>query len=287
MTVPVTVDGRFRLRGSIDLVERHAASRTLRVTDHKTGKNRTEATTTVNGGRTLQPVLYSLVVEQMTGETVASGRLYYCTEAGKFTAHTVQLDPVERTPAARARNRGPGIELRVPGREPRREGLRVCDYRPVCGPLEEARGEEEQGRARGPDCAEGFAVIIAEVPGGKGARGRHRLRTPSPVAPSFSPGDTRGSAVRRRRQEPLDDADDRALIREALDDTLVVEAAAGTGKTTELVARIVQLIAHDKAQINRSPPSPSRTKAAGELKLRIREELEKARQSHQQPRMWG
>ena len=62
------------------------------MTDHKTGKNRTEATTTINGGKTLQPVLYSLVVEAMTGETVSAGRLYYCTEAGKFTAHTVHLE---------------------------------------------------------------------------------------------------------------------------------------------------------------------------------------------------
>ena len=35
---PVVVDGRFVLRGSIDLVERHATSRALRVTDHKTGQ---------------------------------------------------------------------------------------------------------------------------------------------------------------------------------------------------------------------------------------------------------
>ena len=41
----------------------------------------------------------------------------------------------------------------------------------------------------------------------------------------------------------LADHDARSLIRHALDDTLVVEAAAGTGKTTELVARIVELVA--------------------------------------------
>ena len=41
----------------------------------------------------------------------------------------------------------------------------------------------------------------------------------------------------------LDDAVDRDPIRNALDETLVVEAAAGTGKTTELVARIVRLVA--------------------------------------------
>ena len=37
----------------------------------------------------------------------------------------------------------------------------------------------------------------------------------------------------------------------ALDDTLIVEAAAGTGKTTELVARIVRLIQTGRARIDR------------------------------------
>ena len=46
------------------------------------------------------------------------------------------------------------------------------------------------------------------------------------------------------------DADDRRLIAEALDDTLVVEAAAGTGKTTELVKRIVRLIETGRAAID-------------------------------------
>ena len=36
-----TIDGRFQLRGSIDLVELRQAAHELRVTDHKTGKNRT------------------------------------------------------------------------------------------------------------------------------------------------------------------------------------------------------------------------------------------------------
>ena len=38
---PVTIDGRFILRGSVDLIERQPGRRAgLRVTDHKTGKNR-------------------------------------------------------------------------------------------------------------------------------------------------------------------------------------------------------------------------------------------------------
>ena len=40
---PARVDGRFLIRGSIDLVERRLDGTALRVTDHKTGKNRTNA----------------------------------------------------------------------------------------------------------------------------------------------------------------------------------------------------------------------------------------------------
>lgn len=71
--------------------------------------------------------------------------------------------------------------------------------------------------------------------------------------------------------------DDRDLIRTALDDTLIVEAAAGTGKTTELVARIVLLIQTGRARITEIVAVTFSEKAAGELKLRLREELERAR----------
>ena len=148
VTEPVTVDGRFVLRGAVDLVERHAASSTLRVTDHKTGKNRTGATTTVNGGKTLQPVLYSLVVEQMTGETVSSGRLYYCTEAGKFTHHTVQLDPIARKTGLHALEVvDRAIELAFLAASPDEKACEYCDYRPVCGPLEETRARRKNKSA--------------------------------------------------------------------------------------------------------------------------------------------
>ena len=75
----------------------------------------------------------------------------------------------------------------------------------------------------------------------------------------------------------LADAADRALIRTALDETLVVEAAAGTGKTTELVARIVELLASGRATVDQIVAVTFTEKAAGELKLRLRTELEQAR----------
>ena len=76
---------------------------------------------------------------------------------------------------------------------------------------------------------------------------------------------------------PTCDLDDRRLIAEALDQTLVVEAAAGTGKTTELVKRIVRLVTTGRATIDQVVAVTFSEKAAGELKLRLREELERAR----------
>ena len=81
---PVEIDSRFVLRGSVDLIERHRDRGTLRVTDHKTGRNRSKPEWIIGGGAVLQPVLYSLVVERGLGKSVEAGRLYYCTTPGGF-----------------------------------------------------------------------------------------------------------------------------------------------------------------------------------------------------------
>ncbi len=75
----------------------------------------------------------------------------------------------------------------------------------------------------------------------------------------------------------LADAADREQIATALDDTLIVEAAAGTGKTTELVRRIVRVIETGRAEVTGIVAVTFTEKAAGELKLRLREALEEAR----------
>ena len=69
----------------------------------------------------------------------------------------------------------------------------------------------------------------------------------------------------------------RAAIMADLDDTLVVEAAAGTGKTTELVNRILSVLASGRATMTDIVAVTFTEKAAGELKLRLRERLEQDR----------
>src|SRR4026209_2122461 len=69
----------------------------------------------------------------------------------------------------------------------------------------------------------------------------------------------------------------RDTIADALDVTLVVEAAAGTGKTTELVKRILRVLATGRARTADTVAVTFTEKAAGELKLRLREALEQDR----------
>ncbi|MEZ4310613.1 MAG: UvrD-helicase domain-containing protein [Polyangiaceae bacterium] len=75
----------------------------------------------------------------------------------------------------------------------------------------------------------------------------------------------------------LPDGEARRRIREDLETTFVVEAAAGTGKTTELTARIVALLASGHALLDEIVAVTFTEKAAGEMKLRLRAGIERAR----------
>jgi ATP-dependent helicase/nuclease subunit A len=77
----------------------------------------------------------------------------------------------------------------------------------------------------------------------------------------------------------LADDNARRAIRTVLDRSVLVEAAAGTGKTTELVSRIVNVIAEGRAGIDELVAVTFTEKAAGELKLRLRACLEEKYQA--------
>ncbi len=135
---PVAVAG-LRLRGSIDLVERNPSGR-LRITDHKTGKAWAEKRVIVGGGKTLQPILYALAAQNLLGEPVEAGRLYYCTAAGGYEERIVKIDEAALS-AIGAVTRTIG-EWLAEGFMPAIPGARecaYCDYRRVCGPYEELR----------------------------------------------------------------------------------------------------------------------------------------------------
>src|ERR1700688_3162496 len=96
-----------------------------------------------------------------------------------------------------------------------------------------------------------------------------RMRTIRDPAHRAQTGRSAGTAqmAAREAMKPPADADVRARIRGDLDTTPIVEAAAGTGKTTALVSRIVSLVASGRSQLANLVAVTFTDKAAGELKL--------------------
>lgn len=80
-----------------------------------------------------------------------------------------------------------------------------------------------------------------------------------------------------RIEIPLADQIYRQEAIQNLEESFCLEAAAGTGKTTLLVERILALIQQKKAKLEEIVAITFTEKAAGELKMRLREGLEKAR----------
>ena len=72
------------------------------------------------------------------------------------------------------------------------------------------------------------------------------------------------------------DQEARDVIANNLQDTLFIEASAGTGKTTSLVNRVVNMISTRTATLDKIAAITFTEAAAAELRERIREELEKA-----------
>ncbi|MFI5244024.1 MAG: PD-(D/E)XK nuclease family protein [Gemmatimonadales bacterium] len=137
---PVTIDGRFQLHGAVDLVEERAGTLELRVTDHKTGKYRGKEHMIVGGGAVLQPVLYSLALEEATGRRVVEGRLYYATTAGGYKDVRIPLTPQARRLGVEVLeiiDRGIASGFLAPA--PIEKACSWCDFRAVCGPTAERR----------------------------------------------------------------------------------------------------------------------------------------------------
>ncbi len=139
------LDGGVRLRGSIDLVERHATA--LRITDHKTGKMPETIPAYVGGGRFLQPLLYGLAAEKLLGQTVESGRLFYATQRGGYQHVLIPLSSKARQFLAKllANIDAAIVEGFLPP-APQKDVCEYCDYRIVCGPYEELRLAKHKDR---------------------------------------------------------------------------------------------------------------------------------------------
>ena len=162
-TEAAVLPGGLRLHGSIDVVER-LADGAIQITDYKTGRASIETTRQQRilfGGRALQPLLYALAYEALSGTPTASGRLYYATIRGTYLETVVDAASEESRAVFesfvggldRATRHGrfpalpnPGVTYRV---------CDYCDYLPVCGPRPAAHART---KARA-----GFAAALDEV----------------------------------------------------------------------------------------------------------------------------
>ena len=162
-TEAAVLPGGLRLHGSIDVVER-LADGAIQITDYKTGRASIETTRQqriIFGGRALQPLLYALAYEALSGAPTASGRLYYATIRGTYLETVVDTASEESRAVFeafvdgldRATRNGrfpalpnPGVSYRV---------CDYCDYLPVCGPRPAAHART---KARA-----GFAAALDEV----------------------------------------------------------------------------------------------------------------------------
>ncbi len=141
---PIRIDDRFEIRGAIDLIEVHGTLGSLRVTDHKTGRNRTTRGLVVGGGATLQPIVYTLVAERLLGTPVSYARLSFTTTAGGFTEHPVSVrDEHRRAGLEVLEIIDRAVETGALPQAPKRGACHWCDFRAVCGPLEEKRASHK------------------------------------------------------------------------------------------------------------------------------------------------
>jgi CRISPR/Cas system-associated exonuclease Cas4 (RecB family) len=134
------LDDGSRLRGAIDLIEKHSLRGTLRITDHKTGKLPKPGPTYIGGGAYMQPLAYGMAAETLLGVPVEQSRLFYCTQRGEFAEIPFEVAPNTRKWFERAMALIDGeIDRGFLPAAPQSGACGMCDYLPVCGPNEERR----------------------------------------------------------------------------------------------------------------------------------------------------
>jgi ATP-dependent helicase/nuclease subunit B len=137
---PVKLAGGTLVHGVVDLIERSGDGQRLRVTDHKTGRDRVNRGVVMGHGEVLQPVLYGLAIEQVLKQPVSEGRLFYCTADGGFSEHRIPLERMARESleiVLRTIDSGLATPFLVPA--PREDACLYCDFHEICGPYEEIR----------------------------------------------------------------------------------------------------------------------------------------------------
>ena len=214
----------------------------LRVTDHKTGRNRTTRATVVHGGRVLQPVLYGLALESLTANTVYEGRLWLLHHGRQLRRprHSARRERAAQRGGS-ARDSRSGGRARSAGRPSGRRDARLRGATSRRCAAAKRNGARPASRyARRPRCAAEAAVIDDRPP----LRDRRR-----------APSDRRSADLHAGRRGRCGHRQDHGAGQ--------ARRPADRNGNAPSIEHIVAVTFSEKA--------------AGELKLRLREELERAR----------
>ena len=304
LAYPLPDGTEIRLCGTIDRIDLSPDERHARVLDYKTGRVRTPRTPDRLGrGRALQLPIYRLAAEALLpaggGELAVDEAQYYHVigpDAGTRIRFTRAGWDTRRADFDRV------LQLIV-------DGIRAGRFfqRPgTCAPRGPVRlrsrvrggarpvGRRQAGRSRGGGARRARGDPVTE---GRSPRAVPGRRTPKTVQPGLfdssqppqaadrpSPAEDRpprGSKTACHEAEggppnPLADHAERRRALEDLDTTFLVEAAAGSGKTTLLLGRIVNLVRSGRARLAEIAAVTFTEKAAADLRIRLRGELERA-----------
>ena len=131
----VTIEGGFRLRGAIDLIEEHrqieacCASPTTRPAAGPIASRRSSSAAAPCCSRCSM----AMAVEAALGARVSHGRLFYCTSAGSFVEHPIPLNDTTRARGLEVLQRHrPRHRDRVPRRRAGRGRVRPLRLPPAC-----------------------------------------------------------------------------------------------------------------------------------------------------------
>ena len=268
LPVPVKLpDGSsLRARGRIDRVDQVAGRgpNVFAIWDYKSGGTwkYTQEPRPFWAGRVVQHALYMFVMnarladmaKEYPGARVERFGYFFPSEkaSGERIEYTAeQLEDGRKVLARLARIAAAGAFLATTTAD---KDCGYCDYRGICGDVE--------------------AVAAASAGSLSSPRTRSWHLTPS-YEPMVKRSREPAAAKTASSAQPQDQAA-RDLIVNELDKNVLVEAAAGTGKTTSLVARMINLIRQDKCPVENLAAVTFTRKAASELRSRFQVGLEKA-----------
>jgi ATP-dependent helicase/nuclease subunit A len=284
VSLPLGGDSTLRLRGYIDRIDidGHEGIRNgYTIIDYKKGnstrfkKSGENALAVFDKGRRLQHGLYVMMVRHVVRESVGDGghvtRFSYlfpgaATHGERLEWTAEQLAGVDALVEKLCRIVAAGAFLPTTVQD----DCSFCDFLDVCGD----KAATTQAARRKLQNDEGHygegGKTLAEL-----FNGVREVKDQSPVVAVSSPTPQPFVGADEPAPDGIGDAAARETIRTSLDRSMLVEASAGTGKTTCMVDRMTALVRTGKATAGQIAAITFTKKAAAELARRFRERLEK------------